>query len=117
MLQAREKTNKRFHGAIPKLLHSIKHSHSKADPTDDELHHVHHAFQSNVIYSLLSSRESIWLWISFKQYSPIYPHWKRMILLIHVTISLVNHFFSPLQISYADRTHFFHLIIDHFRPI
>jgi len=39
MLQAREKTNKRFHGAIPKLLHSIKHSRSKADPIDDELHH------------------------------------------------------------------------------
>jgi hypothetical protein len=40
ILQAREKTNKRFHGAIPKLLHSIKHSRSKADPLDDELHHV-----------------------------------------------------------------------------
>ncbi|CAF4181696.1 unnamed protein product, partial [Rotaria sp. Silwood2] len=39
MLQAREKTNKRFHGAIPKLLHSIKHSRSKADPLDDNLHH------------------------------------------------------------------------------
>ncbi|CAF4680742.1 unnamed protein product, partial [Rotaria sp. Silwood1] len=39
MLQAREKTNKRFHGAIPKLLHSIKHSRSKADPFDDDLHH------------------------------------------------------------------------------
>ncbi|UJR22782.1 hypothetical protein I4U23_025814 [Adineta vaga] len=39
ILQAREKTNKRFHGAIPKLLHSIKHSRSKADPLDDELHH------------------------------------------------------------------------------
>ncbi|CAF0959671.1 unnamed protein product [Rotaria sordida] len=39
MLQAREKTNKRFHGAIPKLLHSIKHSRSKADPLDDDLHH------------------------------------------------------------------------------
>ena len=40
MLQAREKTNKRFHGAIPKLLHSIKHSRSKAAPSDDELHQV-----------------------------------------------------------------------------
>ena len=40
ILQAREKTNKRFHGAIPKLLHSIKHSRSKADPSDDELHQV-----------------------------------------------------------------------------
>ena len=40
LLQAREKTNKRFHGAIPKLLHSIKHSCSKADPFDVELHHV-----------------------------------------------------------------------------
>lgn len=40
MLQAREKTNKRFHGAIPKLLHSIKHSRSKAAPLDDELHQV-----------------------------------------------------------------------------
>ncbi|CAF0889004.1 unnamed protein product [Adineta ricciae] len=39
ILQAREKTNKRFHGAIPKLLHSIKHSRSKADPLDDKLHY------------------------------------------------------------------------------
>lgn len=39
ILQAREKTNKKFHGAIPKLLHSIKHSRVKADPYDDELHH------------------------------------------------------------------------------
>lgn len=40
ILQAREKTNKKFHGAIPKLLHSIKHSRSKADPLDDDLHNV-----------------------------------------------------------------------------
>ncbi|CAF1270168.1 unnamed protein product [Adineta steineri] len=39
IVQAREKTDKRFHGAIPKLLHSIKHSRSKADPLDDNLHH------------------------------------------------------------------------------
>ena len=41
MLRAREKTHKRFHGAIPKLLHSIKHSRSKADHNDNELHYVY----------------------------------------------------------------------------
>jgi len=39
ILQAREKTKKKFHGAIPKLLHSIKHSRAKVDPYDDDLHH------------------------------------------------------------------------------
>lgn len=60
MLQAREKTNKRFHGAIPKLLHSIKHSRSKADPIDDELHHVDHRFPLECQSIFVSYRESIW---------------------------------------------------------
>ena len=79
MLQAREKTNKRFHGAIPKLLHSIKHSRSKAAPLDDELHHVRDT--STLVFRIerrfLSFSVSIWLWISIKQSSLISLRWKR----------------------------------------
>lgn len=80
MLQAREKTNKRFHGAIPKLLHSIKHSRSKAAPLDDELHHVGDTwtFIGTMERRVLSFSVSIWLWISIKQSSLISPRWKRM---------------------------------------
>lgn len=49
MLQAREKTGKRFHGAIPKLLHSLKHSRSKFAPDDEELHQVRKTFDADVL--------------------------------------------------------------------
>ena len=55
MLQAREKTNKRFHGAIPKLLHSIKHSRSKAEPLDDELHQVKNSIDKILFFQRMFS--------------------------------------------------------------
>lgn len=48
MLQAREKTDKNFHGAIPKLLHAIKHSHSKADLLDLDLNNVRHSINKHI---------------------------------------------------------------------